>query len=211
MPTFTRHVTLHGKEDGWRLGNNVINALLLLVTGVTVILGLIFARPLVSVYAHSFAAVPGKLELTTELARVMMPFRPWRRSPPRSWACWNSLRHYFVPALAPATFNVVAIVFRACRHADHADVRAAAHHGAGHRGGGRRTHAGPVAVADPAQEGFAIVRCSTSPIRACDRCSLLMGPGNTGLAATQVNLFVSTLLASARAPAPSRGCSTPFE
>ena len=29
VPTFTRYLTLHGKRDAWRLGNNVINALLL--------------------------------------------------------------------------------------------------------------------------------------------------------------------------------------
>ena len=29
VPTFTRHLTLHGKEDAWRLGNNVVTTLLL--------------------------------------------------------------------------------------------------------------------------------------------------------------------------------------
>ena len=28
VPTFTRHLTLRGKHDAWRLGNNVLNALL---------------------------------------------------------------------------------------------------------------------------------------------------------------------------------------
>ena len=36
VPTFTRQLTLHGKDDAWRLGNNVLNALLL-VTGVLVV------------------------------------------------------------------------------------------------------------------------------------------------------------------------------
>ena len=42
----------------------------------------------------------------------------------------------------------------------------------------------------------AIGRCSTGRIRACGACSLLMGPGTIGLAATQVNLFVNTVLAT---------------
>src|SRR5262245_65560560 len=29
VPTFTRHLTLRGKDDAWRLGNNVRNALLI--------------------------------------------------------------------------------------------------------------------------------------------------------------------------------------
>ena len=28
VPTFTRRLTLHGKDDAWRLGNNLLNALL---------------------------------------------------------------------------------------------------------------------------------------------------------------------------------------
>src|SRR6059036_1044872 len=50
VPTFTRYLTLHGKRDAWRLGNNVLNALLL-VTGVLVVIGMLFAEPLVTMYA----------------------------------------------------------------------------------------------------------------------------------------------------------------
>src|SRR6185295_5203015 len=38
VPTFTRHLTLQGKTDAFRLGNNVLNALLI-VTGVIVAIG----------------------------------------------------------------------------------------------------------------------------------------------------------------------------
>ncbi|MFN7982291.1 MAG: murein biosynthesis integral membrane protein MurJ [Vicinamibacterales bacterium] len=197
VPTFTRHVTLHGKEDGWRLGNNVINALLL-VTGVTVILGLIFARPLVSVYAHSFAAVPGKLELTTELARVMMPFVTLAALAAAVMGMLNSLRHYFVPALAPATFNVVAIVFALAVTPIMPTF------------GQPRIMAQAIAVVVGGltqvglqwpilrKEGFRyrpVLNLADPGLR---QVLLLMGPGTLGLAATQVNLFVSTLLASSQ-------------
>ena len=110
VPTFTRHLTLHGKEDAWRLGNNVLNALLL-ITGALVALGFVFAEPLVTLYAESFAAVPGKLELTITLARVMFPFLTLVALAAAMMGMLNSLRHYFIPAVSPATFNVVAIVF----------------------------------------------------------------------------------------------------
>jgi putative peptidoglycan lipid II flippase len=45
VPTFTRTLNGKGKEAAWRLGNLVINALLL-VTGVIVVLGIIFAAPI---------------------------------------------------------------------------------------------------------------------------------------------------------------------
>src|SRR5258708_4753286 len=45
VPTFTKHLTLKGKTDAWRLGNNVFNALLV-VTGALVVVGGAAARPL---------------------------------------------------------------------------------------------------------------------------------------------------------------------
>src|SRR5262245_13281580 len=72
VPAFTRRLASSGTSDAWRLGNNVINALLVL-TGILVILGIVFAHPLVTVFAGDYAAVPGKLELTVLLARIMLP------------------------------------------------------------------------------------------------------------------------------------------
>ena len=88
-------------------GNNVLNALLV-VTGLLVVLGILFAAPLVTAYAGDFAAVPGKLELTVTLARVMFPFLVLVALAAAVMGMLNSLRHYFVPSLAPATFNVAA-------------------------------------------------------------------------------------------------------
>jgi putative peptidoglycan lipid II flippase len=45
VPTFTRKLTTDGREAAWRLGNHVINALLV-ITGVLVVLGIVFAEPL---------------------------------------------------------------------------------------------------------------------------------------------------------------------
>src|ERR1700675_175525 len=47
VPTFTRHLTRHGEREACRLGNNVVNALVL-VTGLIALLGIIFARPIVT-------------------------------------------------------------------------------------------------------------------------------------------------------------------
>ena len=195
VPTFTRHLTLHGKQDAWRLGNNVLNALLL-VTGVTVALGMVFVRPLVSLYAHNFESVPGKLELTTQLARVMMPFLTLAAIAAAVMGMLNSLRHYFLPALAPATFNIIAIAFALFL----TPVMPAL--------GLPRIMAVAVAVTVGGltqiglqwpslhREGFRYrpVLDFTDP--GLRRVLLLMGPGTIGLAATQLNLFVSTLLAS---------------
>ena len=64
-----------GRDAAWRLGNLVIDALLV-ITGSLVILGVVFAAPITSLIAPRFAATPGKLELTTTLTRVMLPSSP---------------------------------------------------------------------------------------------------------------------------------------
>src|SRR5262249_28191500 len=73
VPTFTRTLTNRGRDAAWRLGNLVINALLV-VTGMLVVIGILLAGPITYAMAKEFASVPGKLELTTELTRIMMPF-----------------------------------------------------------------------------------------------------------------------------------------
>jgi len=197
VPTFTRHLTLHGKDDAWRLGNHVINALLL-VTGAVVLLGLLYTRPLVTLYAEHFADVPGKLELTIRLARIMLPFLPLVALAAAAMGMLNSLRHYFLPALAPATFNVVAIVLalvltpvmpvfglpRGMSLAIGALVGGIVQ----------------LAVQWPSlrREGFRYRPTLDLSDPGLRRVLVLMGPGTLGLAATQVNLFVSTLIATSQ-------------
>src|SRR5262245_20474463 len=96
VPTFTRHLTLHGKEAAWRLANNVINALLV-VTGTLVVAGIVFAWPIVTMYASDYAQVPGKLALTVRLTRVMLPFLMTAALAAAAMGMLNSLHHYFVP------------------------------------------------------------------------------------------------------------------
>src|SRR5687767_7896598 len=61
VPTFTRLLATQGKEAAWRLGNHVINALIVITIAV-VILGIAFAGPLVELFAGAYRSVPGKLE-----------------------------------------------------------------------------------------------------------------------------------------------------
>src|SRR6476620_6349979 len=53
VPTFTRRLTLNGKDSAWRLGNNLLTALVI-VTAALVAAGIVFARPLVTAYAEDF-------------------------------------------------------------------------------------------------------------------------------------------------------------
>ena len=109
VPAFSRQLALDGKAEAWHLANNALNTLFLL-TAASVGLGLLFAGPLVTAYAGDYAAVPGKLALTIRLTRVMLPFLTLVTVAALLMGMLNSLDHYFVPALAPAVFNVATIL-----------------------------------------------------------------------------------------------------
>ena len=109
VPTFTRYLTLRGREEAWRLGNLVVNTL----AGVTLalaVVGMVFAEPLVTLFAGDYAEVPGKLELSVSLARVMFPFLTLVALAAACMGMLNSLRRFSVPAFSPAMFNVGTIV-----------------------------------------------------------------------------------------------------
>jgi putative peptidoglycan lipid II flippase len=197
VPTFTRELSLHGKAAAFRLGNNVINALLI-TTGVLVVAGIVFAHPLIVLYAGSFASVPGKLELTERLTRIVLPFLPMVAVAAAAMGMLNSLHHYFVPALSPAMFNIATIagvlaLVPVMPRIGLPPIMAVAI--AALAGG-----LGQVAIQWPAlrREGFRY-RLTVDPRSpALQRVLVLMGPGTIGLAATQVNLFVNTLLATSQ-------------
>ena len=105
VPTFTRRLTLHGKESAWQVGNQLVNALLV-VTGTLVVLGMLFAEPLTRLLAGSYADVPGKLELTIFLTRIMLPFLTLVAVAAAVMGMLNSLNRFLAPALSPAMFNV---------------------------------------------------------------------------------------------------------
>ena len=197
VPAFTRQLTLHGRAAAWRLANNVLNALLL-ATLTLVAAGLVFTGPLVTLYAGDYAGVPGKLELTILLTRVMLPFLAMVAVAAVAMGMLNALHHYFVPALSPAIFNVATIV---C-----ALVLVPVMPSFGLPGimaiaiavllGGL----GQILVQWPAlaREGFRYAPVFDRRDPALRDIVLLMGPGTIGLAATQVNIFVSTLLATSQ-------------
>ena len=146
----------------------MLNALLI-VTGVLVVIGMVLARPLVSAYAGDFAAVPGKLELTIHLTRVMLPFLTLVAIAAAMMGMLNSLHHYFVPALAPATFNVATIVVRGgagAAHAARSACRAIISIAIGRWSGGVAQVAGAVAARFVARDS-ATGRCSTGATRSC--------------------------------------------
>ena len=59
VPTFTRALATGDRAAAWRLASNVITVLLL-ISGAVIVAGILFADPLVRLYAAGFRDVPGK-------------------------------------------------------------------------------------------------------------------------------------------------------
>jgi putative peptidoglycan lipid II flippase len=197
VPTFTHELTTGGKPRAWALANSVVTALIL-ITGLLAAIGYVFAEPLVRLLASDYAAVPGKLELTVYLARIMTPFLTMAALAAVAMGMLNSLGHFFIPALSPATFNVATILIALLFI--------------------------PVAPSLGIQPivliaistlvgGIGQVLLQVSPLRregyvyrpsfafndpAMQRILLLMGPGTIGMAATQINVLVNTQFASSQ-------------
>ncbi len=195
VPTFTRHLTTQGKDSAWRLGNNVINALIVLTGGV-VVLGLVFASPLVTLFAGDYGTVPGKLELTILLTRIMLPFLTFVALAAALMGMLNSLHKFFVPALSPAMFNVATILcaITLVPVMPMVGLPPIAAIAIGTLVGG----IAQVAAQWPLlkQEGFAYRPTLDWSDPGLRRVLVLMGPGTIGLAATQLNVFVNTVLAT---------------
>ena len=195
VPTFTRTLTREGKEAAWRLGNNVLNGLVL-VTSAIVICGVIFAWPLVTLFAAEYGQVEGKLELTVRLTQIMFPFLTLVAMAVACMGMLNSLHRFFIPALSPAMFNVgnivcVVVLVPVMRRMGFQPVSAIA---MGVLVGGL----GQVLVQWPLlrREGFRYRPILDPRDEGLRQILILMVPGTIGLAAVQINLFVNTVLAT---------------
>ncbi len=195
VPAFMRRLTHEGRAEAWRLGNQLLNALVV-VTGAFVLAGMLFAEPLVRLLAGSYADVPGKLELTVFLTRLLLPFLTLVAVAAALMGMLNSLNRFFTPALSPAMYNVGIILSGALlvplMPGLGLDPIVAIAVGALLGGMGQ------VALQVPAllREGFRY-RATLDPSDPGLRHILrLMGPGTLAGAAVQINLLVNMVLAT---------------
>ena len=209
VPTFTRTLTAHGKEAAWRVGNLVMNALIL-VTAVATILGMIYAREITALLTSpEYAAVPGKVDLTVQLTRVMLPFLGMLAVAAAMMGMLNSLRRFFVPSLSPAMFNVASIL--AALALAPLMGRFGLEPIVGLAIGTLLGGLGQIALQWPTlrREGFRyqpIVSFKDPVVREILR---LMAPATIGVAAVQINVAVNTFLATDQEQGAVSGSHSP--
>jgi putative peptidoglycan lipid II flippase len=109
VSTFTQELERNGERAAWRLANLVVNVLAVVV-GAVCLLGVWAAPAITRVLAPGFADVPGKLELTVQLTRIMSPFLLLVALAAVAMGILNTRHHFGIPAAASAFFNAGSIV-----------------------------------------------------------------------------------------------------
>ena len=195
IPTFTEYDQKRGAEAAWALGRQLLVTLFVTLTTLC-LLAALFAPQVMQLLAGGFAEHEGKLELTQMLFRIMLPFLPLVAMAAAVMGMLNARGVFGVPALAPALLNVGMIVFGlalvpVCNRFGVPPIVAMAV-------GVVMGAALQLAVQLPSlrAQGFRFRLEWPTWHPGVRRVALLMVPATIGLAATNVNIFVSNNLAS---------------
>lgn len=192
VPTFAKELATDGRDAATRLANVVLGTVLLVVGGIMV-LGIAGAPWLVDWIVPGFSAE--KQALTVPITRVLFPFLPLVSLSAVVMGQLNAQDRFGPPAFAPAMFNVVSITAGTIVWlSDTSGETALLVWAIGTTLGG----AAQLLVQVPAllATGFRFRLALDWAHPGLRRIGRLMTPALAGLAATHVNILVSTYFAS---------------
>src|SRR6185295_12047653 len=109
IPVYTGYLASGPRAEADRVARVLFTAMALVLGAIT-LLGIVFAGPITELFAPGFAAVPGKLELTVNLTRLVFPYIFCIGMVAAAMGVLNALRDFFAPAMSPVVMNVVMIV-----------------------------------------------------------------------------------------------------
>lgn len=197
IPTFNSILEKDGRQKAFKLTNLTFCAIFIVV-GVLTLIGIALSPLLVSTLAPEFVNNPEKFEVTVTMTRIMFPFLL-----AISWAAiamgiLNSLGEFFIPAIAPVFLNLSMILagWLVCPVAKYYDYPAITGMAIGAMLGGLIQFA----VQLPAlfRHGYRFRWVLNFQDAGIQRIIKLIIPGTIGLAATQINIAVSTILATSQ-------------
>jgi putative peptidoglycan lipid II flippase len=109
VTVFTDYDQKKGAEATWRLANNVLLSLTILLSLIT-ILGMFFSEEIIRIMAPDFGRIQGKIALTRLLTNIMFPFLILISSAAVVMGILNTKGRFFIPAMASTFFNLGSIV-----------------------------------------------------------------------------------------------------
>ncbi|MBF0408062.1 MAG: murein biosynthesis integral membrane protein MurJ [Candidatus Riflebacteria bacterium] len=197
VPTFNSFLKKEGKEKAFRLMGLTLNVLLMIV-GFLSILGIIFSPEIVKLLAPGFADNKEKFDITVTMTRIMFPFLLVISWSAVAMGGLNSLGEFFVPAVAPVFLNLSMIFagFTLCPLAAKAGYPEITGMAVGAMIGGFLQ----MAVQFPwlFRHGFKFQKELGFSDEGVRKIAWLIVPGTMGLAATQLNVAISTILATSQ-------------
>lgn len=191
IPVFTETLTKEGRDDARRLASSVL-AFLICVISVVCLLGMLCAPYVVSAIAPGFIKSPDKFELTVKLTRIMFPFLFFISIAALAKGILNSLKSFFVPALAPIFLNL-SIIVSALFFASKFEVPLIAIGLAVSVGGALQV---VIQLPDLMKKKFLVRPVFSFAHPGLKKIMRLLLPAMLGMGVAQVNIFISTIFVS---------------
>ncbi len=110
VPVFTSYHAKYGAIEAKKV-SDITFTYLLIVLVVIAVLGVVFSKQLVYLFAPGFESNPGKYDLTVLLNRIMFPFILFISIAALCMGLLNSLKRFFIPSLSPIILNISIITF----------------------------------------------------------------------------------------------------
>src|SRR5918996_1710995 len=108
VPVFTELLEKGERKEAFRVASSLFFLICLLLGAVTALF-VLFAEPLMSLFAPGFDDDPALKDLTVNLAQLMFPIVVLLALSGLVVGMLNSFEHFAVPALAPVAWNLVII------------------------------------------------------------------------------------------------------
>jgi putative peptidoglycan lipid II flippase len=108
VPVFTELLEKGERKEAFRVASSLFFLITLLLGALTALF-VLFAEPLMSVFAPGFDDNPALKDLTVQLAQLMFPIVILLALSGLVVGMLNSFEHFAVPALAPVAWNAVII------------------------------------------------------------------------------------------------------
>lgn len=109
VPVFTEYLKTKAKEDALELADIAFTCLSIILVIISLI-GVLLSPVIVSIMAPGFIKTPAQYELTVFLTRLMFPYIFFISLVALCMGILNSLRHFAAPALSPVVLNIAMIL-----------------------------------------------------------------------------------------------------
>lgn len=108
VPVFTEYLKTRTREEALELANVAFTILSIILVAISII-GVLASPYIVALMAPGFMKVPDKFALTVLLTRIMFPYIFFISLVALCMGILNSLRHFAAPALSPVILNIAMI------------------------------------------------------------------------------------------------------